>query len=330
MESAHQFSSRPYCNNTWDVPSLTQSTALSAIPFVSDLCGVDVQWFQERSSQALPNSKELSVQMTLGFPFGSKNICKPLCVSWEVFVLHGYDWIHWVAKSCTTTAYRWLFRDSQPSLRTLWSAVIKSPKFSARGTASPLRLLHGALVILVLWQISQFRSLGKWILTLCLPKSTLLVGSKDNPWEEFACESSVFRNSVIHKILSEFLQPFWYVGMTQVSPFLLVILFLFGLGILVGLFNNSSDFSEEYGSLRSCLSTRSLDTVAGGDSSHAGLTVLWFLTVDPLRMSIRVHCKAFLAIKLLAYPRGLSLSRIYPLLCRTPLPLHASALLHWL
>ena len=32
------------------------------------------------------------------------------------------------------------------------------------------------------------------------------------------------------------------------------------------------------------------------------------------RMSIRVHCKAFLAIKLLAYPRGLSLSRMYPIL----------------
>ena len=98
--------------------------------------------------------------MTLGFPSGSKNFCKLLCVSWEVFVSHGYAWIHWVAKSCTTTAYRWLFRDSQFSLRTLWSAVIKSPNFSARGTASPLRLLHGAIVILVFWQISQFRSLG--------------------------------------------------------------------------------------------------------------------------------------------------------------------------
>ena len=52
--------------------------------------------------------------MTLGFLFGSKNFCKLFCVSWEVFVLHGYDWIHWVAKSCTTTAYRWLCRDSQP------------------------------------------------------------------------------------------------------------------------------------------------------------------------------------------------------------------------
>ena len=43
MESAHQFSSGPDWNNTADVPSFTLRTALSAIPFVSDLCGVDVQ-----------------------------------------------------------------------------------------------------------------------------------------------------------------------------------------------------------------------------------------------------------------------------------------------
>ena len=60
MESAHQFSSRPDCKNTAEVPSFHLGTALSSIPFVSDRCGVDVQWFQEKSSQALPNSKELS------------------------------------------------------------------------------------------------------------------------------------------------------------------------------------------------------------------------------------------------------------------------------
>ena len=60
MECADQFSSRPDYD-TADVPSFTLRTALPAIPFVSDLCGVDVQRFQERSSQALPNSKELSV-----------------------------------------------------------------------------------------------------------------------------------------------------------------------------------------------------------------------------------------------------------------------------
>ena len=149
--------------------------------------------------------------MTLGFLPGSKNFCKLLSVSWEVCVLHGYDWIHWVAKSCTTTAYRWLFRDSQLSLRTLWSAVIKSPKFAARGTAPPMRLLHGALVILVLWQISQFRSLGKWVWTLCLPKTTLLVGVGGSR-EELACESprsgtlsstKISLNSCSHSSMSE-------------------------------------------------------------------------------------------------------------------------------
>ena len=150
--------------------------------------------------------------MTLGFPSGSKNFCKLLSVSWEVFVLHGYVRIQWVAKSCTTTAYRWLIRDSQPSLKTLWSAVIKSPKFSARGTAPPVPLLHGALVILVRLQISQFRSLGKWVWTLCLPKSSRLVGSKDGSWEELACESLCSGTLSSTEIFSEFLQPFRDVG----------------------------------------------------------------------------------------------------------------------
>ena len=45
--------------------------------------------------------------------------------------------------------------------------------------------------------------------------------------------------------------------------------FLLGLVILVGLFNNSSYVSEEYGSLRTCLSTLSLDTIAGGWSEFS-------------------------------------------------------------
>ena len=120
-------------------------------------------------------------------------------------MIPGYDWIRWVARSCTTTAYRWLFRDSQLSLRTLWSAVIKSPKFTARGTASPLRLLHGALVILVRLQISQFLSSGKWVWTLCWNKSSrlLTVGSKDASWDELAWESPCSGISSSNK----FLQP---------------------------------------------------------------------------------------------------------------------------
>ena len=49
-----------------------------------------------------------------------RTFASSFCVSWEVFVFPGYDRIHWVAKSCTTTAHRWLHRDSQFSLRTLW------------------------------------------------------------------------------------------------------------------------------------------------------------------------------------------------------------------
>ena len=48
MESAHHLSSRPDCNNTAEVPSLVLRTALSAMPIVSDLCGVDVQLIPRR------------------------------------------------------------------------------------------------------------------------------------------------------------------------------------------------------------------------------------------------------------------------------------------
>ena len=95
---------------------------------------------------------------------------------------HETPWIHWVAKPCTTTAYRWVFRDSPPSLRTLWSAVVNSPKFSARGTASPVRLL----VILVLLQISQIRSFGMWVLVLCFLATTFVGRSESESWEVFA------------------------------------------------------------------------------------------------------------------------------------------------
>ena len=62
-----------------------------------------------------------------------------------------------------TTAYQWLFRDSPSSLRTLWSAFIKSPNSVARGTASPVGLLQIALchlgsqayfAISVFWEVS--------------------------------------------------------------------------------------------------------------------------------------------------------------------------------
>ena len=99
----------------------------------------------------------------LGFLFGSKNFLQAPLGFLRSFVFARDDWIHWVAKSCTTTAYRWFFRDSQPSLRTLWSAVIKSPEFfctrygSANASSARGPYDVGPLAI------SQFRSFGKWV-----------------------------------------------------------------------------------------------------------------------------------------------------------------------
>ena len=80
--------------------------------------------------------------ITLGACDSSKNCNKLFSVSCETFVLNPLS-----GKILYTTAYRWLSLDSPPSLRTLWSSVIKSPNFSARSTASPERLLWGELVI---------------------------------------------------------------------------------------------------------------------------------------------------------------------------------------
>ena len=53
---------------------------------------------------------------------------------------------------------------------------------------------------LVPWQISHYRSFGKCVSTLCLPKSTLLVGagSKDGSWEELECDVSLCVQKLCH------------------------------------------------------------------------------------------------------------------------------------
>ena len=129
--------------------------------------------------------------MTLGFLSGSKNFCKLCFLRRNCFCTETTGSIGW-----PSPAPRLHIDDCSkiPNIHweLLWSAVMKSPKYSARSTAPPMRLLHGALVIFCpLTDISQFRSLGKWEKTLCLPKSTLLVGvgSQDGSWEELACES---------------------------------------------------------------------------------------------------------------------------------------------
>ena len=64
---------------------------------------------------------------------------------------------------------------------------------------------------------------------LCLRESTLLVcmGSKDASWEELACESLCSGTlSSTRFSLNTLLQPFRYVGIIRVSPYLFVTLIL--------------------------------------------------------------------------------------------------------
>ena len=103
--------------------------------------------------------------ITLGACDSSKNCNKLFSVSCEAFVLNPLS-----GEILYTTAYQWLSLDSPPSLRTLWSAVIKSPNFSAWSTASPERLLWGELVILVRKQLSHFRCFREVCITTVLPR----------------------------------------------------------------------------------------------------------------------------------------------------------------
>ena len=117
-------------------------------------------------------------------PIGLQELLQAsLCLLWS-FVLHGYDCTQCVAKSCTTTAYRWLFRDSHPSLRTVWSAVFKSHKISTLGTSVPVRLPARSPRDIA-WEadiaISVLREVRKM---LCLPHTIFARGSKGHSWEE--------------------------------------------------------------------------------------------------------------------------------------------------
>ena len=110
--------------------------------------------------------------------------------------------------------------DDRYSLRTLWSAVVKSPKFSALGTTVPARLLQEALVIFVFQQISQSGSFEKCVWTLCLPEpsSTFARDSIGNSWEELELSRSLGAGflrasegtTFIDQIFSEILQRVWH------------------------------------------------------------------------------------------------------------------------
>ena len=174
---------------------LTLRAALSTIPFVSDLFGVDVQWFQERSSQTLPYYKELSRinVMTLRFLSGLKEL---LTSFFEfpvkfLFCTDALGSIGWPSPAPCLHIW-WLFRDLQLSLRTLWSAVVKSPNISARGAGSAQCVFCAGL--LWFWSSGRSRNFGPWgnkykHCAYTNPRRLLSMGSKGASWEELAWES---------------------------------------------------------------------------------------------------------------------------------------------
>ena len=129
-------SSRPDCSTTAEVPSSYLPTALSAIPFVFERWGVHVQWFQDKSSQALPNSRLLSVWMTFGFLVGSRNFIKspakilftrvwlyPLCC--QVLYHHGISMIMSRLTSFIEICCYWITKN--PFWARLYQHVLCSP-----------------------------------------------------------------------------------------------------------------------------------------------------------------------------------------------------------
>ena len=69
--------------------------------------------------------------MTFAFLVGSRNFKRLFWVLEKfLFYMGRIVTSDWVSKSCATKKYRWLLRDSLPSLRILWSAVIKSTTVS--------------------------------------------------------------------------------------------------------------------------------------------------------------------------------------------------------
>ena len=192
MESAHHSLSRPDCNSTADVPSFTLRAALSQQSHLFPICVVSTY---NDSSKDLQKLCQIPKNCECKWPQASYSAPRTFANSFVfpekfLFCADTTGSIGWPSNAQRLHIDD-CFEIHNLHWEILWSAVDKSPKFSARSTTLPIRPLHGALVILVLWQISQFRSFGKRVLTLCLPKSALLavVGSKDDPWEELACES---------------------------------------------------------------------------------------------------------------------------------------------
>ena len=268
--------------------------------------------------------------MTLSFLSDSKNCCKLFEVFSEVFVLHG--WIHWVAKSCTTITYRWLFRDSQFSIKTLWFAVIQSPKnFST---------MYGFVIASSAWNTCNLESLyrsrnfgfsgNEYKQNLRKFTRVLSMDSKDDSCQKLACEfvcsgtwsTKFYLNSRSHSSTSKCNRShgsvLWYKKSSRS-------------------FNSTcsldTDTGWEFVPLRFSRTRVSLslatdvvgevhkfeEQVRWSCSCHEGVIEVEKRELESIHRKTRFHRKAFWATILLACYRGPSLSRIYRTLWQTQL-----------
>ena len=153
-----------------------------------------------------------------------------------------------------------------PFTRTMWSAVIKSPKnFCTKYDSANTSSARCPCIFLVLWQISQFRSFGKWEKTL---------RAYQNPHFSLVLKKVHEKNSRVSLCVQELFHPqdsLWILATIPVcrnntgvtvlardSHFYLV------LGFRLVHVRTLLVFQKWTGLLRTCLSTLSLDTIAGG------------------------------------------------------------------
>ena len=162
IESAHQLSFRPDCNNTAEVPSFTLRTALSAIPFVSDLCGVVRTTIPGKIFTSFAEFQGIVSVNDFRLPIRLQELLQaPLCFLRSFCFARirldplGGQVLHHDCRSMIVSRST-SFTDN---LVICCNQVTKI--FSTSDGSANARLLHGALAILVLWQISQFRYLGK-------------------------------------------------------------------------------------------------------------------------------------------------------------------------
>ena len=122
----------PFCQEVLVVSQIATAFQRIRPPLIirsrlSSLCISACLWSMKCSCSMIPwqfftilakLKMNCTYEVTFVFCNGCGTFRKFFSVSCEVLVWHGF---RWVARTCTTTAYQWLFLDSRPSLRILCS-----------------------------------------------------------------------------------------------------------------------------------------------------------------------------------------------------------------